>query len=788
MAESFNEEAVPAAPNGPARITLDADDYAQVLGAHLGDAEEAWAAACNDAIDKFVAPFAATFAILKDVDLAELPTEEVLPELSQVDAQVRQAALGAIDVLIAGRGSVQLVLRALQSMPDQKRIPRGLQKRGDSKLGSEARRLLPLVRQSASKNRSTLLIGAGAAISIAMVTWAYRADKADQRAATALELLAAQHPLLSQLEADRKAILATVLTDATTVLQALTEVGIGRLSALTVLVKGNGDYATYTTEEQRLTAEAAALAQAVAAVTSCPTLDLDGESVVRFETTMAVARQIVEGRAPAPGRTRVADAVVADALAHSTRPQREQIAYLLSQPALVQRMQDRFSNKDIPIQHGHYFEWLHELSYNYNAIAQGGSHRLMVTEWLGRPHDPADLEMLDASENVVRMVQAKVIADKSKRLSSQSGLANSKYEAMDLLVPSDHRTETEDFLGRRLAMPRGIHHDRYEDIQERLTDVVTSNGISSDPVTTGRLSEVANDPNGYLARVTRDTQLQHLVTTAVLTGGSQALIGIATESACHRLEAGTFDGFDWTDAAVRAVRTGVATATVAATASGLESAAQKAVAEGAESTFISWVADEQLAAVLVQASVDVAVIVHGFTTGRLTAEKAATATAESLTQTTAVWIGSTIGRKLIPVPVLGAMVGGIAGQFAATVIIQGIRLAVVGRDATADHDADYDNLLAATEELARACDAERSELHRLASEYRVAFTDRVLPALDRLAAGSATEDLDATLADLADLIANYASNPIFATLDEFNAFMADANAALVLDVKPVSRP
>lgn len=788
MAESFDEAATPAGADGPASIAMGADDHAQVLDAHLGDAEEAWAAACNDAIDEFVAPFAATFATLKDVYLAELPTEEILPELTQVDAELRQAALGAIDVLIAGRGSVQLVLRALQSMPDQKRIPRGLQKLGDSKLGTEARRLVPLVRQSASKNRSTLLIGGAAAIGIAMVTWAYRADKADQRAATALELLAAQHALLSKLEADRKAIVAKALNDATSVLQALTEVGIGRLPDLTVLVKGNGDYETYTTEEKRLTAEAAALAQAVAAVISCPILDLHEESEVRFEKTMSVARQIVEDRVPTPGRTGVADAVVTDAVAHSTRPQRDQIAYLLSQPDLVQRMQERFSNKDMPIQHGHYFEWLHELSYNYNAITQGGSHRLMVTEWLGRPHDPADLEMLDAPGNVVRMVQAKVIADKSKRLSHQSGLANSKYDAMDLLVPSDHRTETEDFLSRRLAMPRGIHHDRYEDVQERLTDVVTSNGISSDPVTTGRLSEVANDPNGYLARVTRDTQIHHLVTSAVLTGGSQALIGIATDSACHRLEAGTFDGFDWIDAAVRAVRTGVATATVAAIASGLESAAQAAVAEGAESAFVSWVAEEQLAAVLVQTSVDVAVIVHGFTTGRLTAEEAAIATAESLTQTAAAWIGSTIGRKLIPVPVLGAMVGGIAGQFAATVIVQGVRLAVVGRDATAIHDADYDNLLAATEALARACDAERSELHRLAAEYRVAFTDRVLPALDRLAAGSATEDLDATLADLAGLIANYAGNPIFVNLDEFNAFMADSNAALVLDVKPVSRP
>lgn len=788
MAEEFDDEVVPPtadAPDAaPSRNTLDAEDQAHEEVC-LSNAEEAWAAACSDAIDKFVAPFAATFATLKDVTLSELPTEEVLPELSQVDEEVRQSALGAVDLLITARGSAQIVRETLNSM---QAVPRGLQKFSDSKFGTEARQLTQLIRRSASKNRSTLLIGATAAIGVGLVVWAYRADKADRRAAKALDLVEAQHAVLSELKADRMRVMTSLLTDATTVLQALTELGVGRVPDLTVLVQANDDYTTYTVDEQLLTAEAAALAQAVAAVIVCPLLDGDGETEARFEETLEVARQIVDSRTPAPGRMPVTDAVVREAVATATRTEREQIAYLLTLPDLLWRMQERFSNKAVPVQHGHYFEWLHELSFNYNAISQADPHRLRVTEWLGRPHDPADLELVDATGNVVRWVQAKVIAENTKRLSSQSGLANSNYEGMDLLVPTDHRTETVDFLNRRLAMPRGIHHDRYEDVQARLTDVVTAGDISSDPVTTGKLSEVAKDPNGYLARLTRDTQLQHLVTSAVLTGGSQALIGIATESACHRLEAGTFDGFDWTDAAVRAVRTGVATAAVAAIGSGLESAAQAAVAGGTDSKFICWIAEEQLGPALVQASVDVAVIVHGFATGRLTAEDAAVATAESLTQAAAVWVGSTIGRKLIPVPVLGAMVGGIAGQFAATVIIQGVRLAVVGRDASADHDPAYDDLLAATEELARACDAERAELHRLAAEHRVAFTERVLPALDRLAVGSAAEDPDATLVDLADLIAHYAGSPLFATLDEFNAFMADSNATLVLEVDPVRQP
>lgn len=785
MAEEIDDTGVPSTADAshgvPIRKTLDAEAQAQ-LEVRLGVAEDAWAAARTDAIDKFVAPFAATFSSLKAVALSELPVEEVLPELGQVDEEVRQSALGAVDLLIAARGSAQ-VLRA--TLGSTQALPRGLQKVSDSRLGAEARQLTQLIRGSATKNRSTLLMGASAVIGVGLVVWAYRADRTDRRAAPALDLLETQHAVLSQLTADRMRVVTTLLTDAATVLQALTELGVGTMPDLTVLVQANDDYTTYTVDEQLLAAETAALAQAVAAVIACPLLGGGGETEVRFEETVEVARRIIEASTPAPGRMPVADAVMHDAVATATHPIREQIAYLLTQPDLVSRMQERFSAKAVPVQHGHYFEWLHELSFNYNAIGQGDPHRLRITEWLGRPRDPADLELVDASEKVVRSVQAKVIAENTKRLSSQSGLANSNYEGMDLLVPADHLTETVDFLDRRLAMPRGIHHDRYEDVQARITDVVNAGEISSDPVTTGMLSGVAADPNGYLARLARDTQFQHLVASAVLTGGSQALIGIATDGACHRLEAGTFHGFEWTDAAVRAVRTGVATAAVAAIGSGLESAAQVAVAGGTDSRFTSWIAEEQLAPVLVQASVDVSVIVHGFATGRLTAEEAAVAAAESMTQTAAVWVGSTIGRKLIPVPVLGAMVGGIAGQFAATVLIQGVRLAVVGRDTSADHHPAYDDVLAATEKLVGACDAERAELHRLAAEHRIAFTEHVLPTLDRLAGGSAAEDPDATLGELADLVAHYAGSPLFATLDEFNAFMADSQATLVLRTAPV---
>ncbi|TIC86699.1 hypothetical protein E8D34_10625 [Nocardioides sp. GY 10113] len=742
------------------------------------DAEAALLAAHDDAIDKLLAPFAEAFRAIHDVRLGDVPTVDAVPELGEVDADVRVAALDVVDALVKAGGVATNVAYALGSL---RHLPAGVNRALQSRATKQTIKALRGVRGQLLANKGLVAGSLLAAGSVALLLWSTRDDSTEQRKQQVSELAAAQDELLKQLATDQTQFAARRYEDAAQVLTRLTDLGIGRLPAFRALVQSNNSYETYAADERAIVAELVGLAQIVAAVIATSRMTTEGEFEPHSPQTLDAAKAAAAARStPRTGAT-VTDIAAWEIARVATERERQQLGYLLEQPDLIRRMQARFSNRTIAQQRGHYFEWKHELSFNLNAMAEGSDIRLRMTEWLGRPTDPADLVLHDGAGNVIGEAQAKVLSTNVQRMSS-NGLPNDKYGHMQLLVPEDHRVETADFLERRLEMPRGLFHDRYESVQERLTDRITAGDVASDPVSTTRLADITDDPLSYVNGLFGDTQFRQAVGAAVSAGGSAALVTIATDTARHVLEHGTFDGLSWTDATIRTARAGAASAATAAAGSIIQSTAQKAVADGATNPFRRVLAESDLGVAMAKASLDVAVVAHGLATGRLTAAEAALAATETVTESVAVWACAAVGRKVIPNQAVGALVGGIVGQYAAAIIVRGVRLALVGRDPAQEWDAAYDALIQETAELEVRCADERAELGRLAEQYRIGFTEHVLPALDRLTHDADGEDPDARLRDLAAIATQYAGAPIFGSQDEFDAFMADPSTTLVLDI------
>jgi len=63
-------------------------------------------------------------------------------------------------------------------------------------------------------------------------------------------------------------------------------------------------------------------------------------------------------------------------------------------------------NVDFALAKGNLFEYIESTKFNQNASTAGSDLRAVVTDSVGRPHDPADIEILK-NEKVVRQVQAK---------------------------------------------------------------------------------------------------------------------------------------------------------------------------------------------------------------------------------------------------------------------------------------------------------------------------------------------------------------------------------------------
>ena len=465
----------------------------------------------------------------------------------------------------------------------------------------------------------------------------------------------------------------------------------------------------------------------------------------------------------------------------TTATAREQLAELLSDRTKVTEIAARFANVGEAQREGHMFEFMHELSFNLNAIAHDDPTRLRVTTWLKDPHAPDDLRLFDGSGTPIGGVQAKVVDSVSARLGPHNGLSDPKYSDLSLLVPSDDVPATQEKLTARLAMPEGPLHERYRSVQARLSDQASHGETQSDPVSRHDLAGASDDPQGYLRKIITQNEAKQIGVAGLTTGTIAAITGFATKVAVTRIKTGSFDGMDWAQIGRDSAVLGAKAAAIGLASQSISVLAQHALADGGGVVADALVGGT-LPFALARGAFDLAAIGHGLATHRLTAKQAALDTAESISRTSAVWACAAIGQTLIPIPVVGAAIGGMVGQYGSAMLIQGMRLAITARDLAAEWDADYEVLLQQTEEVRIRTERELEQLHELSEKHDTAFAGLVLPRLDRLSKTMASGGTNEILDDLAGITRAFGGKPLFVTMEEFEAFMANDDLTLTLDL------
>lgn len=478
-------------------------------------------------------------------------------------------------------------------------------------------------------------------------------------------------------------------------------------------------------------------------------------------------------------RPSAADAAVWEIANHANASTREQLALLLGQQETVEEISRRFGNLEIGQKSGHVFEWMHELTFNLDAIAKHDSVRARVTTWLGEPHAPDDLRIVDQTGETLQRVQAKVVQSVSQRLASHNGLSDPKYAGMERLIPSDHVGPTDSLLERRLSMPDGPLHARYEETRSHLTDHIEAGQVQSAPVSTEDVRRAAADPEQYLADHVGDNHLKQTLNTAGAAAAAGAVIAGASAIGQHVISSGSVQGIDWTSTAVLAAKAGAKQGAISAAANVLSVHAQHRLADGATGA-IEQLSGGTLSFAIARGALDISMIAHGVATGRMTESQAAVAATESLTRTGAVWACAAAGQTLIPIPVVGAMVGGIVGQYGATVMSQGIRIAIAARDLDRQWDAEYDKLLAEIALVESLAASDLAEIRDLSEQHQMAFSEYLLPSLERLDGSIGAGSPNDVLAELARIMTQFGAAPIFASVSEFDDFMRDDLSVLEL--------
>lgn len=773
--------------------------------------------ATEDAIAKFIEPFADTFGQLHDVKLTDFAAQDVVQELDNIDAMVLQDANVIVEAFVSGgtprdiaaqtlrgalsvtahAGTLSSVVKAMPSLPPVNLAGRAAQVMGNAratlpKYGEPARAFLVRSQRTLARNKRTLVIAGAAAGAGLLFTWALKADKADRERKLAMlrqqqleDVAAHQAALREDLDHSRLLFATERTEEAAQTLGHLIAVGLSRLPALDECVSGNDDFATYGSADRRVVAEVVALAQTIASVIAStrrtnvahPEHDDDAHAATLHVAQEVLNRYAADQFPRIPGSN--GGVLAATAATLNTSTDRKQIIHLLQERSYIEHLANRCANVHDGVRAGFFFELLHTLGFNLNAIAQDSDFRAEMTERLNRPHDAVDIEIADGNGAVVARAQAKVVDSKYHRIGPRNGIADAKYDGQARLIPSDHVAETQDALDRALARSSdNIYSANYRDAKEHVVDVLSAGGIESDPLTAGQVHQAANDPTGFINEVLSDNRRNQAAIAGLTGGTTAALSAFATDIGTHVLSEGHLDGCEWTRATVAAARTGVAAAFATSASSYLQTGAIQAVENGGTSRLQDSLANGDHGPALTQAAVRIAAIVHGAATDQLTPTDAAIAITETVLQSAAIWACTYGARKVVRDPETAAIVAGVAGQIASQLIRQGFQIAILGRDPNPQWDAAYEALLADTAALERDYAIERDELSALTAQARARFTERVQPALEHLETGqTAPEEAIANLVAIAE---HFGGAALFTSLDEFDEFMADPATTLVL--------
>ncbi|MGI5157556.1 hypothetical protein [Microbispora sp. CA-102843] len=443
---------------------------------------------------------------------------------------------------------------------------------------------------------------------------------------------------------------------------------------------------------------------------------------------------------------------------------------------VVAELAARYANTGTAQRAGHLFEVMHALSFNQDAIAQGSSLRAVVTEWApgGSQTAPADLHIVKGGR-VVAQAQAKLTG---RAPSAAHALAQSKYEGMQRLVASDRRQAVEDLLDRRLSMsPEGLRYEDYRDARAHVGDRLSAGGVRSRGVAYEEAQRAARAPKRWAdEQVVKAGARQVAVSavTAATVGGLVSGIGTAAAEAAR----------------VRAGETSASVAAATALASAVRGAARSGVVAGLGETIRVAADAGVLPHALGGGTLPFAVSGAVYATaeagldlarGRIGAGEFAARACETTLTSALVWGCGVVGQSVIPVPVVGALVGGLAGQAAGFVIVQGMQLALVA--ARASHtDAERLDLLEREIITSVLVLRElRQATERLGAERNAYATGVVLPRFERVQTALAEGRPGPALAELAELTRDFGGTPVCGTVEEFDQWMADESRVLSLN-------
>ena len=430
---------------------------------------------------------------------------------------------------------------------------------------------------------------------------------------------------------------------------------------------------------------------------------------------------------------------------------------------------------------GWVFEQLEVMKFNQNATEQFRYDIFAATtDGMRQPHAAADILIKNTSGEILREAQLKSCDSPT---SSAFALANEKYQGMQRIAPSE-QTEKIDQLYQQRIDSGTLKAPDYQDAQKNLEEGVTHDGVSSGGTTRQEAIDASNPE--YAEQLANDFKREALFTECHQAGLQAGLMGAAIGGGITVISEGikVFQGKN--DAEFSQILLNITTNTVTAgTTSYVTAFAARGVAHVAEQNMASASANALIKGnghiALATSAVRASKSIYRYMTDddMTTEELMSDINHIALTGAGAFYYGA-LGQVLIPIPVVGAMIGSTVGYFIGNLIHQSGLIAL----------GESNNVKVARERRERIeqlclhaipqMRAARLEMERVLHENTIARREFINNAFNDVELSLLASDADQYIAALNSINGVFGKDIGFNNLNEFNELMEDSEFAFVL--------
>lgn len=445
--------------------------------------------------------------------------------------------------------------------------------------------------------------------------------------------------------------------------------------------------------------------------------------------------------------------------------------------AQLQRVIDQYANCNIGQTQGRAFEFLEVLKFNRAAARQGADLKAIATHYTNAG-SRADI-VIQRGKEVLRQAQAKSYKDASGALHKLAKTRGGEvyYDGMQRLVPRDRLEGVAELLDKRLKkLPAdSLKRPAYEDVKRNLSGTLLHDGVTSGGTTRAEAEFAVNHPRLSQIQLCGSAALEEVGTAGLkgaMAGGAVAG-GFRLLSNAYALHTGKRSPNE----AVIDVITGTAGAAVRG---GVVSLGSKAIVIAARENGLRSFTQSAAPVAIANTVFEVAQATTRYLRGEINDEEYRDEAGGVLVRASATFYCGLAGQMLIPIPVVGGVVGSLAGYAAAAILVQSGVLGIGANNIVKIAEDRRRTVEAETYRAIVRMDALRREIQDLSAAYNIQFTETILPCLDRLDQQLARWEPEAIVGSLGALNTAIGTALPWRSFAEFEDFMLDDNAVFEL--------